>query len=369
MKPRVKRIFLFLSALSLLTSCSTSNEEEDGSGLNTINYLGRYQFEKIGGKRIPIFSYSASGFEMKVDIKSDDYRFAIKLYNRLIGQVSQFVNLYVDEELNKRVELRNEYETIEVRGLTKGEHIVRINKLNEAQFSKIGLAGYEQNAAKVAPVEKRAKRKMEIYGDSITCGFGNLASSCTEAFSMATQDAMQTYGVLAAEELGFDCSLISCSGLAMALSPFENKTTLKDIYATSDMEKAWSLSSYVPEYVLINIGTNDNIAYLSYASSEKEAKLNLFKSSYLSMMKSLKKAYGERTKFICLTNMMMNLSEDMNAAILDVISSFNKEYGSSAYYCSFDPDEKGAVSHPGLEAHQKNAKTLVGLIASLDEAL
>ena len=336
---------------------------------NLINYLGRYQFEKVKGKTIPTFAYSGSGFELNVNVQSEDYRFSIKLYNHLTGQSSQFVNLYVDEELSKKVELKNEYETIEVTGLAKGAHIVRINKLNEAQFSKIGLADYEQNAAEVAPIEKRSKRKMEVYGDSITCGFGNLASSNQEQFSMATEDAMQTYGILAAEELGFDCNLISCSGLAMALSPFGSSFTLKDIYATSDMEKAWNLSSYIPEYVLINIGTNDNTAYLSSSSSEKEAKLNLFKSNYLSMMKGLRNAYGEQTKFICLANMMVSLSQDMNNAILDVVSSFNKEYAGSAYYCTFDPDGKGAVAHPGLAAHQRNAKTIAELITSLDEML
>lgn len=378
MKSRIKQTFLFLFALSSLASCSSSSTNESSSipkessseaEKNLINYLGRYHFEKVGESGIPIFSYSGSGFEIKVNVQSENYRFVIKLYNRLSGQSSQFVNLYVDEALNRKIELKAEYETIEIASLTAGNHLIRINKLNEAQFSKIGLAGYEQSGAEIVEIEKRSKRKMEVYGDSITCGYGNLASSYKEEFSMATEDAMQTYGILCAEELGFDCNLVSCSGLAMALSPFGSEITLKDIYASSDMEKAWDLSYYVPEYVLINIGTNDNTAYLSSASSEKEAKLALFKGNYLSMMKSLKEAYGEQTKFICLANMMVSLHKDVNNAILDVISSFNEAYENSAFYCTFDPDGKGAVSHPGLEAHQRNAEILAELITSLDEML
>ncbi len=372
MKTNFKKFFILLCTLPFISSCGSNSETTSISGgeneVNLINYLGRYQKEIVDGKEIITFAYSCSGFEIKINVKNSDYKFSINLLNKLSNQDYQFVNLYVDNVLSNKIKLTNKYETINISGLSIGEHIIRINKLNEVQFSKIGLVDYEYENVEIINIDKSTKRKMEIYGDSISCGYGNLASSNKESFAMDTEDGMQAYGQLCAEELDFDCNTISYSGLAMALSPFNSDYNLLTIHDTSDGVNKWDFNNYIPEYVVINIGTNDNTAYNSSSSKEKPAKLELFKNNYLELMEKLKDAYKE-VKFVCVSNMMISISKDLIDGILESINAINEKYGSCAYYYAFDTDNKGADGHPGLSAHKNNATLLADFITSLDDII
>lgn len=365
-----KKFSVLLCMLPLISSCGNNSEttslSEKNEEMNLINYIGRYQIEIVNEKEIATFAYSCSGFEIRIDVKNNDYQFGINLFNKLTNQNYQFINLYVDDVLNSKIKLTNKYEIVNIKDLGIGKHTIRINKLNEVQFSKIGLVGYDLKNVEIINIEKSKKRKMEVYGDSISCGYGNLASSNKESFSMDTEDAMQAYGQLCAEELGFDCNTISYSGLAMALSPFNNDYNLLTIYDTSDGVGKWDFANYIPEYVVINIGTNDNTAFNSSQSKDKPAKLKLFKNNYLELMEKLKNAYKE-VKFVCVSNMMVSISKDLIDGILESINSINEKYGSCAYYYAFDTDNKGADGHPGLSAHKNNAALLADFITSLDD--
>lgn len=349
------------------TSSTTSTTKEE-TPMNYINYLGRYTFENIDGKEIPTFSYSCAGFELKVNVKSSNYTFKIKLYSKIIEHLTQYINLYVDDVLTSKVELKNGYELVNIPNLSVGEHVIRINKLNEAQFTKIGLMEYEMQDVELTHIEKHSKRKMEVYGDSITCGYGNLASSNTESFSTKTEDGMQAYGALCAEELGFDYNIISESGIGMSMNPFGSDIYLGDIAKTADLVNPWDYQNYIPDFVVINIGTNDNTKYQMLKDSEKASEVVKFKENYLNMMKSLREAYGEDVKFVCIANTMINISNDLIKAIDEVIKEMNTLYDRCSFFYSFDPDNKGADGHPGLEAHKKDASILADFITMLDES-
>ena len=104
-------------------------------------------------------------------------------------------------------------------------------------------------------------RKIEFIGDSITCGYGDLAS-LGESFTTAKEDGMQTYAAFAAENLGADFNVFCASGYGVIrdnggsttelippiysiANPFVNKTSL------------WNFNSFVPDVIVINLGTND----------------------------------------------------------------------------------------------------------------
>ena len=270
--------------------------------MNYITYLGRYHNETISGKEVALFSCSSSGFDVNINVLNDKSLIFLNIYNRLVNQSSQFLNLYVDDVMVKKVELIKENETIDIDSLAKGKHIITLRKLNEAQFSSFGLISIDGEGYEYYEAKPRNKRRIEIYGDSISAGYGNLAIGSV-GFKMEEEDSEQTYGALLAKELDFDYNIVAKSGLALAHSPFNDSSFLADIYDTSDLSNKWDMNQYIPEYVLLNIGTNDNTVVKMSTGQDKENKIALFKEKYLAFMKLLKDAYKD-TKIICLANMM-----------------------------------------------------------------
>jgi hypothetical protein len=244
----MRRIFTTLLFSATLLSCLVSCGGKP-SDPNMINYIGRYQTETINGKEVTTFSYTASGFEFKVNVTSESYTLGVNLFSQTFdGFSEQYINVYVDDVLMEKVKLDKSENCVLISNLSVGEHVVRINKLNEAQFSKMGLIDYVLENVEIVEISKRNKKIVEFYGDSITCGYGNLATQ-REGFSMLTEDGMQSYGQLTADHLNWDSSIISYSGIALAMSPFNSPYTLMDKYNTVDGYKPVTVSAISSTYV------------------------------------------------------------------------------------------------------------------------
>lgn len=359
----MRRIFTTLLFSATLLSCLVSCGGKP-SDPNMINYIGRYQTETINGKEVTTFSYTASGFEFKVNVTSDNFKLGLNLFSQTFdGFVEQYINVYVDDLLIEKVKLDKSENLVSVSNLSLGEHVIRINKLNEAQFSKMGLIDYVLENVEIVEISKRNKKIVEFYGDSITCGYGNLATQ-REGFSMLTEDGMQSYGQLTADHLNWDSSIIGYSGIALAMSPFNSPYTLMDKYNTVDGYKPWDFSINIPDVVVINIGTNDNTYYRGLSGTAQEEATNLFLNNYKTLMKNIKTYYPD-VKIVCVSNMMVELNGFLNMCMQGAVQQLNNEYGEFSYYLEFLPNNQGADGHPGLSAHISNAETLANFISTI----
>jgi hypothetical protein len=69
--------------------------------------------------------------------------------------------------------------------------------------------------------------RIEFYGDSITCGYGNIAPTSWEDFSTSTEDGMQTYAFLTAEALDAECTVLAKSGIPVNQTVYGKSETLR----------------------------------------------------------------------------------------------------------------------------------------------
>ena len=96
-----------------------------------------------------------------------------------------------------------------------GEHTIRILKQSEAAMSLCVLNTLTLTGELREP-PTAAKYFIEIIGDSITCGQGNLVMKGDEGQGKAiAEDGTQTFCFLAADSLGADCSIIGRSGIGI----------------------------------------------------------------------------------------------------------------------------------------------------------
>jgi lysophospholipase L1-like esterase len=155
-------------------------------------------------------------------------------------------------------------------GLAPGAHRVALYKKTEAfvgngAFRSFSVVG---NGAKPLDLPARPQRRLEFVGDSITCGYGNEATieappsgNPSSGFTAENEDHYRSYGALAARSLGAELHATCISGIGVTRD-YGGKTSdqMPVLYGRTlpfAPEPAWDFASYLPDAVIVNLGTND----------------------------------------------------------------------------------------------------------------
>ena len=142
-----------------------------------------------------------------------------------------------------------------VADLPAGRHTVELVKRTEASVGVTQVIGFElSGGAKLLPTPSRPRR-IEVIGDSISCGYGNEAASKEQHFSPATENAWLAYGAVAAREVDADYVCVAWSG--KKLWPNNSILDYYDRVLPSPTAAKWEFSRWTPDAVIINLGTND----------------------------------------------------------------------------------------------------------------
>ncbi len=239
-------------------------------------------------------------------------------------------------------------------GLPAGDHTVEFYRRTEGSFGPTTILGVELNGGELlAPPP--VQRRIEIVGDSITCGYGNEGvSPCS--FSAETENHYLTYGALAARTLGAELSTVAWSGKGLVnnydMDVFEPLPQLYDRVVATD-PAPWSFA-WQPDVVVINLGTND-------FSTGGDPSEEVFVSAYVAFLGHLRDVYPDAfilpvapTLFgdeaIMVAGYLQSAVDQRHAmGDLDVaFADVNVQWNGS-----------GCDGHPNLEAHAGMAARLV----------
>ncbi len=142
------------------------------------------------------------------------------------------------------------------RGTADGPHTLTLVKRTEAFFGTTQFLGFQvaQGGRLLAP-PPLPSRRLEVIGDSISCGYGNEAKDQHEKFTAATENAYLSYGAVAARAVGAEYTCLAWSGRTMW-----PKNTMGEIYDLAlplDTGSRWDGARWTPDAVVINLSTND----------------------------------------------------------------------------------------------------------------
>lgn len=146
--------------------------------------------------------------------------------------------------------------------LAPGVHSASIVKRTEPSVGTATLHGFELDANQgLAPHAQRQTRHIEVIGDSISAGYGNLGQSASCNWSAQTEDVEQTYGAFAARELGASYTVIAWSGKGVLRnSRSDDRETIPFLYERvipTDPASPRAPAKPVADVVVVNLGTND----------------------------------------------------------------------------------------------------------------
>ena len=144
--------------------------------------------------------------------------------------------------------------------LKDGSHQLLIFRRTEASTGPTRFLGLLLGeTGKLLPPPAPPSRRLEFYGNSITCGMGNEAPDDAPDNNLAEENNFLSYAAITARNLEAEYVCIAKSGIGILISWFD--LVMPDYYYRlnpDDPGSRWDFSRYVPDVVVINLFQNDS---------------------------------------------------------------------------------------------------------------
>lgn len=271
-----------------------------------------------------------------------------------------------------------------------------LQAMSEDDANHLLIHGFSSDGS-FYPVADR-KYKLEFIGDSITSGEGTYGAKQEEDWIPMFMSASRNYAVMVSECIDADYRLISQGGWGV-LCGWDNNLhhNLPSCYEkicgivhgkaneALGALRPYAFSSWRPDAVIVNLGTNDASAFNQPAWKDletgesfkqhvnpdgtyEEASLKRFQKAVTDFLALIRKNNPD-SPIIWAYGM---LDYELTLPITDAINSYRKQTGDSKVSFLQLPattDETvGARNHPGLLSHERSARLLIEYLKGLLEA-
>ena len=374
MKISGKKTFL-IGLFIIISSCAGIWAENKTIALDSdhVKKIGR-TYEHSNGL---VLAYSASGIEFNV--KSKYLGVTIAGDSGASGhetdssaRIVAFVNgeRFLDKLISKKSE------TFAIFDEDKNiEGLVQILKVSESANSLAAITCLTVNENGIVTPGKEREFKIEFVGDSITCGYGVDDPVKEHHFKTSTEDATKTYAFKTAQALNADWSFVSVSGWGI-ISGYtgdakKNANSViprvydklgfswgNTIFGINPGNISWNFDSYQPDFVVINLGTND-----ATYTKKKADRLQEYVDSYTDFLKQIRRK-NPKAYIICCLGMM---GDDLCISMSQAVSKYSSETGDSKISAlRLKPQQMSdsicADWHPSEKTHEKASKQLIDVI-------
>lgn len=251
-------------------------------------------------------------------------------------------------------------------GLSAGEHQVELYRRPEADKGTMHFSGFTVTGGALVASPPPFSRRIELVGDSITCGYGNEGASQYCSFTYATENEYLTYGAIAARALQAEHHTIAWSGFGMVRGYGQvPEDRLPRIYERtlpkSDFTSTWDFSQWTPDVVVINLGTND------WNGGDPGTPYN---EAYLAFLAAMRARYPQAHVFCAMGPMALdNEAAQWRARLGDIIAARRAAGDSRVHLIEF-PTQDGSLGygcdwHPSLDTHEQMANQLVTAVKAV----
>jgi lysophospholipase L1-like esterase len=249
-------------------------------------------------------------------------------------------------------------------GLAAGTHDVLVFRRDEAFDQPSQLLGFDFGGGQLLPPPAAPMRRIEVIGDSISAGYGDECAQANDRFSAATENEYIAYGPLTARALGADIHVVAWSGKGLYRNldgtMAETMPILWQRTIPTDMASRWDPATWIPDAVVINLGTND---YGAQGADPSAA----YQAAYLQFVTDLRRVYAGAF-FFCAIGPMLSGTKYIAAsmAIANVVAMRKAAGDARVLQVSF-PSQNCAANlagcgcdyHPNGAEHQAMANVLL----------
>jgi lysophospholipase L1-like esterase len=247
--------------------------------------------------------------------------------------------------------------------LSGATHHLLLVKRTEPLVGEVQLLGFELGqGGSLLPPPAPPSRRIEFIGDSVTAGFGVRAPDASFPFSPETEDFTISYAALAASDLVAEAVAVAWSGRGVvrnyADEPGDPMPVLYERTLPARPESRWDFARWVPDAVVVNLGTND----FSLESSPPERG---FVEAYATLLRRLRAVYAGARVFCCIGPMLLGAQLcDARRLISAAMDSLRGD--PALALLEFPPHSQaegyGASWHPSARTHRRMAAQLSAAI-------
>ncbi|KAI8804705.1 SGNH hydrolase-type esterase domain-containing protein [Cladochytrium replicatum] len=324
-------------------------------------WVGRVNTTNASGPR---FSWQGSGFVANVAGST----IAIKL--RADYSTTEFFQPVVDGVVRPRIKVAPgaDTEVVVATGLSSGNHRVEFYRDTEAADGFTTFLGFTAGTVKSAPAA--ANRRIEIVGDSISAGYGNLGvephpnwvANPVCHYSPENSTWYQTYGAIAGRAFGAEVSTVARSGWGI-VHGYGGDTNAKLPLIYDQTVGVWFTDKWTfkptVDAVAINLGTND------WSTGDPGT---TYETLYLAFLKTIRANYPNAYIFLTIGPMLGASDLAVAKGRLSSVVSTWKAQTSDTKIAVFDYGTQNLGSngeipsgcdwHPSLDTHKAMAETL-----------
>lgn len=318
-------------------------------------------------------SFRFRGKKLMLDLVGDNTTQGLKT------EGSARIGIYIGTERVVDMMLKEQQKQITVIDGSDTQTVeIRVIKLSEAPMSMFGIAAIETDEeATIAPLPKLL-RKIEIIGDSITCGYGVDREDPNTEFTTETEDVTRSYSYKLANKLSADYSMVSYSGYGIisgytdddiakpqqCIPLYYEKMGYSDAAVDGKVQPQnipWDFDRFKPDVIVINLGTNDD----SYCQDVVERQEH-FAELYVEFLEMVRRNNPTATILCVVGTMGERIYDFVHAAVVEYRRQFNdlKVYDQRL---TEQLPEDGLVSssHPTERTHEKVAECLAATIRKI----
>lgn len=328
--------------------------------MSTIHYLGRFDFSTPGEAA---YEWSGSGFDAHFQGTGIAAKFTTEAS-------TGYLEVVIDDGTPKLVTYAGGTDvTVSLAsGLTAGTHHVQLFRRTEADMGIERFLGFTVTGGALVASPPPYSRKIEFIGDSITAGYGDEGANRNCKFSYGTENDYLTYGALTARALSAERHSNAWSGIGMyrdnAGITKDQMPVLYERTLPSEPGSQWNFSQWIPDVVVINLGTND------YAKSDDPSQP--YTTAYLAFLEKLRSHYPRAEVFCAMGPLWVKDLSQWQDALEAIVKARNDRGDNRVHFVSFDLEDCdtdiskcGCDWHPNLEEHQKMADALVPAIRAV----
>jgi hypothetical protein len=236
--------------------------------------------------------------------------------------------------------------------LDQKTHRLLIVKRTEGGHGETVFCGLEIDTGAIlkAP-DPRPTLRIEVFGDSISCGLGNEAAGKKQEHDPACQNAYMAYGAIAARGLNAEYRCTSKSGIGLIKSWFP--LTMPSYYnrasAIDGAAAIWDFTKWQADIVVINLFQNDSWTIKKHPVEQERV------LAYLRFIFTLRKHYP-KAHLIC-TLGSMSASRTSWAGYVKAAVEKARAAGDRKVHAYIFKTQTGDM-HPRVNHHQTMAGEL-----------
>lgn len=249
--------------------------------------------------------------------------------------------------------------------LSDAVHTVTVMKQSEALQSnwEVGALYLPDGADLLETVHDDSRLKIEFIGDSITTGFGSRCATKDGPFCTREQDGYDSYAALTARALNADYHILAVSGFGMYRSPFGKDIPPLFPYADGlhGQQVKWDFKAFMPDVVVVNLGTNDGGWINLEPSLSTEEKIRLVKERYVEFLHTLRETYPD-AYILCTIGLLESNATPYVKEAVEMAKAAGMERLS---FLKLSSAQSFGAGHPSLEAHHQGAAELTAALKEI----